>query len=96
MSEASGDTPGAGWDPDPEQPQTQRYWDGDAWTDQRAPLPPRKSSEGLEVAGWVCAVLFPLVGIVIGLILESRDNKNGLWIVGLSIGVIVALALLVA
>jgi Protein of unknown function (DUF2510) len=32
----------AGWYPDPEQAQTQRYWDGSDWTDQRAPLPPSK------------------------------------------------------
>ncbi|MGW3669497.1 phospholipid scramblase-related protein [Streptomyces sp. NPDC005141] len=27
----------AGWYPDPNAPQTQRYWDGSQWTDQQAP-----------------------------------------------------------
>ena len=30
----------AGWYDDPEQPGQQRYWDGDAWTEQRAPGAP--------------------------------------------------------
>lgn len=29
--------PDPGWYPDPDQPQTVRYWDGNDWTDQRAP-----------------------------------------------------------
>jgi hypothetical protein len=29
----------AGWYPDPTQPGSQRYWDGNEWTDQLAPLP---------------------------------------------------------
>lgn len=28
----------AGWYPDPDHVQTQRFWDGTSWTDQRAPL----------------------------------------------------------
>jgi hypothetical protein len=48
--------PPAGWQPDPEQPDTWRYWDGEKWTDQRAPMKsanaaptapgPRKSGPG--------------------------------------------------
>jgi hypothetical protein len=30
----------AGWYPDPQDPRYLRYWDGVAWTGQRAPLPP--------------------------------------------------------
>lgn len=30
----------AGWFPDPDDPTQQRYWDGQAWTDNRMPLPP--------------------------------------------------------
>ncbi len=32
------DLPAAGWYPDPEQPGQQRYWDGQQWTEHRAPL----------------------------------------------------------
>lgn len=33
----SGETPAAGWYPDPERPGQQRYWDGVAWTEARQP-----------------------------------------------------------
>ena len=33
-------TPPAGWYPDPGMAQTQRYWDGAAWTAHIAPLAP--------------------------------------------------------
>lgn len=31
--------PSAGWYPDPERPQMQRYWNGSMWTDERSPVP---------------------------------------------------------
>lgn len=31
----------AGWYPDPQQPDTQRYWDGQRWTEHTAPLAPQ-------------------------------------------------------
>ena len=39
-------SPPAGWQPDPERPDTWRYWDGGAWTDDRAPM-------GSAGPGWV-------------------------------------------
>ncbi len=38
MGEAQEQNSPAGWYPDPNQVDTQRYWDGRTWTDQRAPL----------------------------------------------------------
>lgn len=29
-----------GWYPDPKMANTQRYWDGERWTDNAAPMPP--------------------------------------------------------
>lgn len=80
--------PPAGWYPDPEQAQTQRYWTGSQWTEQRAPLAtsagkgrsPRNDS--LVSAGWICAVLFPIVGVVMGIVLMSREDPRG-WQVAL-------------
>ncbi len=37
MSDAGGNPP-AGWYPDSNQPGTQRYWDGQRWTEHTAPL----------------------------------------------------------
>jgi hypothetical protein len=46
----------AGWYPDPEREHTLRYWDGDAWTDDRAPdLPTTPREEAMPhptVSGW--------------------------------------------
>jgi hypothetical protein len=38
MSAPSGETGPAGWYPEPGRPGAQRYWDGDEWTEHRAPL----------------------------------------------------------
>jgi hypothetical protein len=46
MNEAPDSPPrAAGWYPDPERAHTLRYWDGDAWTDDRAPDVPSTPSE---------------------------------------------------
>ncbi len=86
------DLPSPGWYPDPEQPQTKRYWDGQAWTDQRAPI-----EEGGEGApGWMLAVgylgafLLPLVGFIVGIVLlVRRQFGHGIAIVGISVAVAV-------
>ncbi|MET9897372.1 phospholipid scramblase-related protein [Streptomyces sp. NPDC006446] len=36
----------AGWYPDPNAPQTQRYWDGSQWTDQQAPAAQQVPQQG--------------------------------------------------
>jgi MFS family permease len=52
--------------------------------------PPARSSNALAIAGWITAVLVPLpVGMVIGGILASRDDKRGKYILGVSIGIAV-------
>lgn len=39
MGDSTPQTP-AGWYPDPQDPSQLRYWDGQAWTEHRSPLPP--------------------------------------------------------
>jgi len=54
-----------GWYPDPEQAQTQRYWDGARWTEHRAPLE-KPQAVGVSISpqtvraavGAVVAILF--------------------------------------
>lgn len=72
----------AGWYPDPTMPGTQRYWDGDAWTEHVAPATPTSSepdsdSEGLVVGGLLTALLIPIVGFVIGCVLLTRRPGAG-------------------
>lgn len=47
-----------------------------------------RSNDILAVIGWITAVVFSPVGIVIGAILASRDDKRGRWILGVAIAMI--------
>jgi Protein of unknown function (DUF2510) len=81
--------PPAAWYADPENPTGMRYWDGAKWTehrtDYRAAPPPKPVGEGMVAAGYILGFLFPIVGIVIGVIVMNRGNKHGRWILGMSL-----------
>jgi Protein of unknown function (DUF2510) len=89
-AEAAADTglPPAAWYVDPENPEGMRYWDGANWTENRTDYvaaPPKKpASEGMVAAGYITAFLFPLIGVVIGVMLMGRDNRHGRWILAIS------------
>lgn len=90
--------PPAAWYADPENPQGMRYWDGTRWTEDRtdyraAPAPERKN-DGLVAAGYIFSLLIPIVGVVLGAILLGRKDRNGPWILGLSIFFIAAFVLI--
>jgi hypothetical protein len=62
-----------GWYPDPQQPNTQRYWNGEAWTPQTAPLHPparpNRVATAALVLGIIGIVLIPIpffIGFVFG------------------------------
>ena len=83
--------PGPGWYPDPNDPATDRYWDGTHWTDSRTPHAPVKVEgekknevDGTIIAGYIFAVLMPLIGFIIGLTQINR-NRHGLWVVVVSV-----------
>ena len=86
--------PLAGWYSDPEQPQTQRYWDGMRWTDQRAPLASQSEGRGagvLLVVSYVAAFLFPIVGVIFAIVLlVRRQIGHGVAVMLISIAVAVA------
>ena len=98
-AERTGDMPPpAAWYADPENPQGMRYWDGTRWTEDRtdyraAPAPARKN-DGLVAAGYIFSLLIPIVGVVLGAILLGRKDRNGPWILGLSIFFIAAFVLI--
>lgn len=78
--------PAAGWYPDTQMSGTQRYWDGNKWTDHVAPLPAAtQNNDGLMVFGIVMAVVFPILGLILGLVLVGRGEQRGLVATGLSI-----------
>lgn len=81
--------PAAGWYPHPEMANTQRYWDGAAWTEHIAPGQPARAVPaerfyrepepthgGLIATGYITAVLLPIVGFIIGIILIAK-GKGG-------------------
>jgi hypothetical protein len=66
----------AGWYRDPDQVNTQRYWTGSAWTDQRAPMaPPRREPTGLMIGGVITAIAIPVIGFVIGVVLITKHSQ---------------------
>jgi Protein of unknown function (DUF2510) len=95
----------AGWYQDPDRTQSQRYWDGDKWTDQIAPIVQRVSgaAKATPAITWPKATAFVgAAAIIIGTIgpwgtsaLESiaGTSTDGKWC--LYVGVL-ALLLLVA
>jgi hypothetical protein len=82
----------------------QRYWDGEQWTDSYSgagPPPPepepmaasapgeRTANMGLVIAGYIFAVLIPLVGFILGVVAATRPqkqiSKHGVWIIVVSV-----------
>ena len=70
-----------GWYPDPDYPWCERYWNGRVWGGRRRARraavgnSSAGSVSGAIPAGWVCAVVLPPVGFVIGVVLLTK----GLW-----------------
>ena len=79
--------PPAGWYPHPTMADTQAYWDGEGWTNHVAPAarttpapthrPPAVDFTNLWHAGWVTALLLPIVGFVIGIVLCTKPGMAG-------------------
>lgn len=97
MSETPQPKPPAGWYPHPRMADTRRYWDGEKWTDHIAPGGPvpspaltgaaaeTRSSQGLEIAGVVMMVIFPIGGFIAGCVLLGRRALAGTVIMLLSV-----------
>ena len=76
--------PPPGWYPDPDRPgEQQRYWDGTAWTDQRAPYAARPN-RWLVGAGYV---LSPIVvpSAMIAAALFARRDPHRWWVTALTL-----------
>jgi hypothetical protein len=84
----------AGWYADPDEPATRRYWDGEEWTDWTDQTYERdlnrnqgSRNDTLVIVGWITAVLIPIVGLILGIVVAARGDKRGTWVI---IGSIVA------
>lgn len=79
-----------GWYRDPDQAETQRYWDGEQWTDQRAPLAERSSASWTDSSGKLTdsgrfAIGLILAGVgaiiaIVGVFLPMADTESNLHI----------------
>ncbi|ROR91774.1 DUF2510 domain-containing protein [Nocardioides aurantiacus] len=75
----------AGWHPDPESQGVLRYWDGQVWTNHRAPgqaATAPKDQSALVALGFALAILFPIGGFIVGIVLERKESW---WILTLSL-----------
>jgi hypothetical protein len=97
---------GAGWYP--WDADSNRYWDGEQWTAERQQVGPevtaarrseRQRGSWLVVCGYVAAILLPLLGVVLGIIVATRPSRprtrQGIQIIVLSL-VVGATAVLLA
>ncbi len=84
-----------GWYGEGSQPNVERYHDGNRWTDAERPAKVKTGMPGLAVAGYWFAVLVPIVGLILGVIVGARhqpgEGKNhGPWIIATSVVVFLA------
>jgi hypothetical protein len=69
-----------GWYDDP-RGSGQRWWDGERWGQRLSGdgvdvgAPPE--NDGLATIGWITAILMPIVGLVVGIMLSSRNDRRG-------------------
>jgi MFS family permease len=90
----------AGWYPDPSLPNTQRYWDGQAWSQQVAPLAatygaPVSETSLYAILALVLAFVFAPLGIVFGVLgrreidaSEGRKTGRALATAGMWVGIV--------
>lgn len=71
----SGSAHPAGWYPDPEQAQTQRFWDGMAWTEQRVPMQPgAQAASSVPTGAWVAGG--GVLALVIATFLPYMESRE--------------------
>jgi Protein of unknown function (DUF2510) len=73
-----------GWYPDPEQAATQRYWDGENWTEQRAPLSNDQTS-GLAISPQTIRRVVGAVVAVFLILYFTGRLDHALYPVGLNL-----------
>lgn len=68
----------AGWYPNPEQPGTQRYWDGASWSDHVAPvggLPKKSGGKGWLIGVGACLAL-AIIAVIGGALAGGGDEDR--------------------
>lgn len=79
--------PAPGWYADPSRAKTKRYWDGDAWTEQRQEEPPTEPVPDWQMAlAVVAALLLPILGLIAGALMWSRARTPAIVVLVISVG----------
>lgn len=93
----------AGWYADPDEPSTRRYWDGEEWTDWTDKTYERdlgrqegSKNETLVTIGWITAVFIPIVGLILGIVISTRGDKRGAYVIVCSVVVFALSIVLIA
>lgn len=70
-------------------PGTLRYWNGAEWTEHVAPSASQQSaapvSSTTEATAWVTAVLVPIVGAALAIVLLTKGQRRGAGILAVSL-----------
>jgi hypothetical protein len=86
MEEQASSTPapGPGWYPDPNDPSTQRYWDGSQWTESRAPAgqAAQTKTNGMAIASLVLGILWiwwigSVLALIFGYVGKNQIDQSG-------------------
>jgi hypothetical protein len=84
-STSEGGTQPAGWYPDPNDPSSQRYWDGSQWTENRTPAGARAgevATNGKAIASlvlgivWLCS-LGSILALIFGYMAKNEIDESG-------------------
>ena len=107
--ESTASAPGPGWYPDPNDPTTNRYWDGAKWTDSRAPRAATTQSKtsGMAIASLVLGLVWAygigsILAIVFGFIAKKNireaggmETGGGMATAGIVLGIIGVVAVVI-
>lgn len=67
----------AGWYPDPTSPGIQRYWDGEEWSEHRAPSGKEGMAPGMQVVTIAAGILVALVIVwIVYALIHANDDTD--------------------
>jgi hypothetical protein len=75
--------PPPGWHPDPDDPTSQRYWDGSQWTEHRSPAQAAAPATAVQPVGTA-----PAGQVGVQPVVMQQQKTNGLAVAGMVLGIL--------
>ncbi len=80
---------------------TVRYWDGKSWTEKVAPANEGKAVETNDVetlnwGHWLMVFIFPILGIVFGIIKLGKNPRLGAQLFGITLLALIVWAMVIS